>query len=330
MKQRKYYPPYCFSMKVIQHLEEAKRTLFSIEILPPLKGDNIQEIYTTMNELIQFEPAFVDVTYHREEYVFRDAGNGLLKKHTVRKRPGTVGICAALLNKYQIDTIPHIICGGFSKQDTEDALIDLHFLGIDNVLLLRGDAIKSEGRFVPEPDGNRYAKELVQQVVNMNKGKYLDPDLSNVQHTNFCIGVAGYPEKHFESPNQQMDLNYLKQKVDAGAEYIVTQMFFDNKKYFSFVEACRTAGITVPIIPGLKPLSTLSQLNILPHHFHIDIPQELTEQVLRAKSKEEIQEIGIAWCIEQSKELKAAGVPCLHYYTMGKVKAISAIASCVF
>lgn len=317
-------------MKVIQHLQEAKKTLFSIEILPPLKGENIQDIYATMNTLIEYEPSFIDVTYHREEYVFRDAGNGLLKKHTVRKRPGTVGICAALLNKYQIDTIPHIICGGFTKQETEDALIDLHFLGIDNVLLLRGDAIKSEGRFVPEPDGNPYAKELVQQVVNMNHGKYLDPDLSDVQHTDFCIGVAGYPEKHFESPNGEMDIQNVKRKVDAGADYIVTQMFFDNQKYFSFVESRRAAGINVPIIPGLKPLSTKAQLNILPHYFHIDIPQTLTERVLVATSKEEVEAIGIDWCVEQSKELKAAGVPCLHYYTIGKVKAIAEIAKQVF
>jgi methylenetetrahydrofolate reductase (NADPH) len=235
-----------------------------------------------------------------------------------------------LLNKYQIDTIPHIICGGFTKQETEDALIDLHFLGIDNVLLLRGDAIKSEGRFVAEPEGNQYAKALVQQVVSMNQGKYLDPDLSNVQHTDFCIGVAGYPEKHFESPNNEMDIQNLKRKVDAGAEYIVTQMFFDNQKYFSFVENCRAAGINVPIIPGLKPLSTSAQLNVLPHYFHIDIPQALTEQVLRAKSKEEIEAIGIDWCVAQSKELKEAGVPCLHYYTIGKVKAIAEIAKQVF
>jgi len=317
-------------MKVTQHLQEAKRTLFSIEILPPLKGENIQEIYATMDAIIAYEPSFIDVTYHREEYVFRDAGNGLLKKHTVRKRPGTVGICAALLNKYQIDTIPHIICGGFTKQETEDALIDLHFLGIDNVLLLRGDAIKSEGRFVAEPEGNQYAKALVQQVVSMNQGKYLDPDLSNVQHTDFCIGVAGYPEKHFESPNNEMDIQNLKRKVEAGAEYIVTQMFFDNQKYFSFVENCRAAGINVPIIPGLKPLSTSTQLNVLPHYFHIDIPQALTEQVLRAKSKEEVEAIGIDWCVAQSKELKDAGVPCLHYYTIGKVKAIAEIAKQVF
>lgn len=317
-------------MKVIEHLANAKSTLFSIEILPPLKGDNITSIYNTMDRLMPFHPAFVDVTYHREEYVFRDAGNGLLKKQTIRKRPGTVGICAALSNRYHIDTVPHIICGGFTKADTEDALIDLHFLGIDNVLLLRGDAIKSEGKFIPEPDGNSFAKDLVTQVVNLNRGVYQDTEMKNMQPTNFCIGVAGYPEKHFEAPNFQMDLTYLKAKVDAGAEYIVTQMFFDNSKFFAFVEACRNAGITVPIIPGLKPLSSKSQLSILPHHFHIDLPQQLVDDALRAKTKEEIEEVGTAWCIQQSKELKEAGVPCLHYYTMGKAETIAKIATAVF
>jgi len=317
-------------MKVIEHLADAKSTLFSIEILPPLKGDNITSIYNTMDRLMPFQPAFVDVTYHREEYVFRDAGSGLLKKQTIRKRPGTVGICAALSNRYHIDTVPHIICGGFTKADTEDALIDLHFLGIDNVLLLRGDAIKSEGKFIPEPDGNSFAKDLVTQVVNLNRGVYQDTEMKNMQPTNFCIGVAGYPEKHFEAPNFQMDLTYLKAKVDAGAEYIVTQMFFDNEKYFAFVDACRNAGITVPIIPGLKPLSTKSQLSVLPHHFHIDLPQQLVDDALRAKTKEEIEEVGTAWCIQQSKELKEAGVPCLHYYTMGKAETIAKIATAVF
>jgi methylenetetrahydrofolate reductase (NADPH) len=226
-------------MKVTQHLQEAKRTLFSIEILPPLKGENIQEIYATMDAIIAYEPSFIDVTYHREEYVFRDAGNGLLKKHTVRKRPGTVGICAALLNKYQIDTIPHIICGGFTKQETEDALIDLNFLGIDNVLVLRGDAAKGDNGFIPEPNGNNYAIDLLRQADRLNKGLYLEEDILDGFKTNFCLGVAGYPEKHFEATSLAEDLGHLKAKVDAGAEYIVTQMFFDNAKYFAFVKACR-------------------------------------------------------------------------------------------
>jgi methylenetetrahydrofolate reductase (NADPH) len=317
-------------MKVTQHIQEAKSTLFSIEILPPLKGQNIQSIFETMDRLMEFSPAFVDVTYHREEYVFRDAGNGLLEKHVVKKRPGTVGICAAITNRYKVDTVPHIICGGFSRQDTEDALIDLNFVGIENVLILRGDPIKSEGRFKPEPDGHAYAIDLLRQVVNMNEGRYLDPDLRDVQKTAFCIGVAGYPEKHFEAPNLLSDLRHLKAKVDAGAEYIVTQMFFDNAHYFQFVEKCRQAGITVPIIPGLKPLTSKSQLSVIPHHFHIDLPEELVEHVEKARNDAEVREIGVQWCIRQSKELKAHGVPVLHYYTMGKAGGTAEIAKAVF
>lgn len=317
-------------MKVIEHIQQAKNTLFSIEILPPLKGQNISSIFETMDKLMEFQPAFVDVTYHREEYVFRDAGNGLLEKHVVKKRPGTVGICAAVTNRYRVDTVPHIICGGFSRQDTEDALIDLNFVGIDNVLILRGDPIKSEGRFKPEAEGHAYASELVEQVVLMNKGKYIDPDLKDVQKTNFCIGVAGYPEKHFEAPNLNTDLKYLKAKIDAGAEYIVTQMFYDNSKFFSFVEKCRAIGINVPIIPGLKPLTSKSQLSVIPHHFHIDMPDELVDRVEKAKSDAEVREIGVDWCISQSKELKEAGVPVLHYYTMGKAKSTAEIAKSVF
>jgi methylenetetrahydrofolate reductase (NADPH) len=317
-------------MKVIDHINNAKSTLFSIEILPPLKGQNIQSIFETMDQLMEFSPAFVDVTYHREEYVFRDAGNGLLEKHVVKKRPGTVGICAAITNRYKVDTVPHIICGGFSRQDTEDALIDLNFVGIENVLVLRGDPIKSEGRFKPEPDGHAYASDLLRQVVDMNHGRYLDPDLRDVQKTNFCIGVAGYPEKHFEAPNLNSDLKYLKAKVDAGAEYVVTQMFFDNQKFFEFTKKCKEAGIDVPIIPGLKPLTSKSQLNVIPHHFHIDMPDELVEMVEKARTDSEVREIGVQWCIRQSKELKDAGVPVLHYYTMGKAKSTAEIARAVF
>jgi methylenetetrahydrofolate reductase (NADPH) len=317
-------------MKVIDHITKAKSTLFSIEILPPLKGQNINSLFETMDELMEFSPAFVDVTYHREEYVFKDAGNGLLEKRVVRKRPGTVGICAAISNRYKVDTVPHIICGGFSKQDTEDALIDLNFVGLDNVLVLRGDPIKSEGRFKPEPDGHAYAIDLVEQVVSMNSGKYIDADLKDVQQTNFCIGVAGYPEKHFEAPNMNSDLRYLKAKVDAGAEYIVTQMFYDNQAFFKFVEDCKAIGINVPIIPGLKPLASRSQLSVIPHHFHINMPDELVQMVEKSKSEEEVRNIGIEWCIQQSKELMKAGVPVLHYYTMGKAKSTQKIAKSVF
>ena len=316
-------------MKVSQHISEAKRTLFSLEVLPPLKGQRIDSIYDTMDKLMKFEPAFVDVTYHREEYVFRNAGGGLLKKHIVRKRPGTVGICAALMHKYNVDPVPHLICGGFTKGETENALIDLHFLGIDNMLVLRGDPIKSESSFKAEPDGHAYASELLGQVTDLNKGIYLDPDLKNPTQTNFCPGVAGYPEKHFESPNLNTDLKYLKHKVDLGAEYIVTQLFYDNKAYFDFVLRCRQVGINVPIIPGLKPLSLSKHLHVLPQFFNVDLPQELVERVEAASDPQEVREIGIDWCIAQSKELKDAGVPALHYYTMGNSDNIETVVSAV-
>lgn len=290
----------------------------------------MQDIYQAIDPLLEFEPKFIDVTYHREEYVFKKRPDGLLEKKSVRKRPGTVGICAAIMTKYGIDAIPHIICGGFSKDETENALIDLSFLGIDNVLVLRGDSIKSEGQFVPEPDGNAYAIDLLEQVVRMNKGTYLDEELQGVAPTGFCIGVAGYPEKHFEAPNMRTDLKYLKAKVDAGADYIVTQMFFDNNKFFSFVETCREMGITVPIIPGVKILTTKKQLSVLPSVFHIDIPHDLEDAVESCDTPEKIKEAGIEWAIQQCKELKAAGVPCIHFYTMGNSDTCKRVASKVF
>ncbi len=318
-------------MKVTDHIRNANgKTLFTLEILPPLKGENIKVLFDNLNPLMEFKPPFIDVTYHREEFVFRQLENGLLEKRSTRKRPGTVGICAAIQNRYKVDTVPHIICGGFSREETENALIDLQFLGIDNVLLLQGDAIKSEPKFVPEPDGHRYASDLIQQVASMNKGCYLDDDLQNTNPTNFCIGVAGYPEKHFSAPNLKVDLKYLKLKVDLGAQYIVTQMFFDNAKYFSFVEACNNAGIHVPIIPGIKPITAKSQLNILPKVFHIDIPEELSDAVEKCKDNAAVKEVGIEWCISQSRELMKRGVPTIHFYSMGKSDPIFRIARALF
>jgi methylenetetrahydrofolate reductase (NADPH) len=304
--------------------------LFSIEILPPLKGENIKTLYDNLDPLMEFKPPFIDVTYHREEYIYKKKENGLLEKRSTRKRPGTVGICAALQAHYQVDTVPHIICGGFSKEETENALIDLHFLGIDNVLALQGDAIKSEGRFAPEPDGHRYASELLGQIVAMNQGKFLDEDLENASPTNFCVGVAGYPEKHFAAPNLKGDLKFLKLKVDMGAQYIVTQMFFDNKKYVEFVRQCREAGIHVPIIPGIKPITTKSQASVLPTVFHIDIPEELSEEVERCKDNAAVKQVGIEWAVKQSKELIKFGVPTLHFYSMGKSDPIYRIAKELF
>jgi len=318
-------------MKVIDHIKNAKgKTLFSIEILPPLKGENIRSLFDNLDPLMEFKPPFIDVTYHREEYVYKKKEGGLLEKTATRKRPGTVGICAAIQNHYKIDTVPHIICGGFSREETENALIDLHFLGIDNVLALQGDAIKSEGRFAPESDGHRFASELLGQIVGMNKGKFLDEDLGNASPTNFCVGVAGYPEKHFAAPNLKADLKYLKLKVDMGAEYIVTQMFFDNKKYVDFVTQCREAGIQVPIIPGIKPITTKSQANVLPTIFHIDLPTELTDEVEKCKDNAAVKQVGIEWAVQQSKELIKFGVPTLHFYSMGKSDPIYKIGKELF
>jgi len=317
-------------MKVIDHIKNAKdETLFSFEILPPLKGTNIQAIYDGIDPLMEFNPKFINVTYHREEYIYKTRDNGLLEKVSIRKRPGTVGICAALINKYKVDAVPHLICGGFSKEETENALIDLHFLGIDNVLALRGDAIKTEANFRPHPEGHQYARQVVEQVVAMNKGQYLMDDVS-LDPTNFCIGVAGYPEKHFEAMNPSIDMQHLKEKVDAGADYIVTQMFFDNKKYFSFVEKCRAAGINVPIIPGIKPIQNLNHITFLPKFFNIDFPDDFANALTKCKTNADVHSLGVEWGIQQAKELKEAGVPCIHFYTMSKSESVKAIAKSVF
>ncbi len=318
-------------MNVIEHIKNAKgKTLLSYEILPPLKGKDINSIYKHLDKLIEFKPSFINVTYHRSEFMFRKKTDGSFEKVEVRKRPGTVGICAAIMNKYNVDAVPHLICGGFSKQETENALIDLYFLGIHNVFLLRGDAAKNESSFEPEPDGNKYALELIQQVTQLNQGIYLDPGIKNESKTNFCIGVAGYPEKHLEAPNMESDLNYLKQKISAGGEYITTQMFFDNKHYFSFVEKCKQQGINVPIIPGLKPIVNKKQLTIIPRTFKVDIPEALSKEVMKCKTDEDCAKVGTEWLLQQSKELKAANVPVLHYYTLGKPEVIESVVSKIF
>ncbi len=318
-------------MKVTQHIDAAKgKPLFSFEILPPLKGQNIQSIFDGIDPLMEFDPPFIDVTYHREEYEYKELHSGLFQKKVVKKRPGTVGICSAIQNKYNVDAIPHILCGGFTKEDTENLLIDLDFLGIDNVVALRGDSLMTETYFNAEKDGNNYASELVTQINNLNKGIYLDESLKNVANTNFCIGVAGYPEKHMEAPSLDSDIHFLKEKIKNGAEYIITQMFFDNKKFFEFVDKCRAAGITVPIIPGLKPISTKRQLNLISHRFSIDFPDDLIMAVVKANDNNAVKQIGIEWCAQQSKELVKAGIPVLHYYSMGKAENIKAIAKQIF
>jgi methylenetetrahydrofolate reductase (NADPH) len=317
-------------MHVTAHLAKAKDTLVSFEILPPLKGKTITSIYDHLDPLMEFKPSWINVTYHRSETMFKKKTDGTFEKVDVRKRPGTVGICAAIMNHYNIDAVPHIICGGFTKRETEDALIDLQFLGIDNALILRGDAAKNESSFEPEPGGNKYAIDLLKQVGQLNQGIYLDEDILNGGKTDFCMGVAGYPEKHFESPNFEIDLIKTKEKVDAGAEYIMTQMFFNNQKFLEYVQACRDMGITVPIIPGLKPFTNKKQLTILPRIFHVDIPTELSNAINKCKTDAECEQVGTEWLIQQSKELKAAGVPVLHYYTLGKPKVIRDVVSAVF
>ena len=318
-------------MKITEYFENADdSTLFSFEILPPLKGQHIQTLFDHIDPLMEFNPPFVDVTYHREEFEYKKLPNGLMERKTVRKRPGTVGICAALQSKYKIDAVPHIICGGFTKEETENALIDLNFLGIDNIMVLQGDARKLDRDFKPEVGGHTYASELLKQVVDLNRGVFLDEELEQEYHSDFCIGVSGYPEKHMAAPNLELDMKYLKQKVDNGADYIVTQMFFDTQKYIDFVTKCREMDINIPIVPGLKPITSLRQLTLLPHIFHIDLPSDLTNALEKAKNNDQAKEIGIEWAIKQSKDLISFGVPSLHYYSMGKSESVYKVASEVF
>jgi len=315
--------------KITQYIEEAKgKTLFSIEIIPPMKGQHLGELVSHIEPLMEFNPPFIEVTYHREEYVEKMV-DGALKRIPIRKRPGTLGICAAIMQKFKVEAVPHVICGGFTKEETEDFLIDLHYLGIENALILRGDQEKGEDRFVPKPGGHAYANELVGQVHSMNQGILLHEETESLP-TNFCIGVAAYPEKHFEAVSLEEDMRYLKQKVDSGADYIVTQMFFNNEHYFNFVDKCRAMGITVPIIPGLKPLATVRQLEILPDIFHLEIPDVLASEVRKCSNNAAIKQVGVEWAVQQGKELIQAGVPALHFYTMSKSDSVHAIASQLF
>jgi len=318
-------------MKVTDHIQKANgKTLFSFEIIPPKKGNNIQELYNNIDPLMEFKPPFIDVTTSREEYVYLDKENGLLDRRITRMRPGTLGICAAIKHKYNIDTVPHVLCGGFTKEETEYLLVDCHYLGIDNVMALRGDAMKHQQYFETTKGGHKYALDLVRQMQNLNQGKYLHEVIDTDYKADFCIGVAGYPEKHMEAPSLNTDLKRLKEKVDAGADYVVTQMFFDNKKYFEFVEKAKEVGIHVPIIPGIKPVAVERHLQILPQVFKIDLPEDLIVEVEKCKNNTQVREVGVEWCIHQSKELLAAGVPVLHYYSMGKSDNIKKVASAIF
>jgi len=310
-------------MKVTEHFgASGGKTLISFEILPPLKGGNMADIFRSLDMLMEFKPPFIDVTYHREEYVYKRHDSGYYEKAAIRKRPGTVGICAAIMHKYGVEAVPHLICGGFTKEDTENALIDLAFLNIRNVLALRGDAIAFEDKFTQTPGGHAYALDLVRQITDMNAGKYLDPNIEKGSRTDFCIGVAGYPEKHFEAPNLDSDLLFTAEKIKAGAEYIVTQMFFDNAKYFEYVRRCRALGIGVPIVPGIKPLTRRYQLSAIPRKFFVNMPDDLVRAVQGAKTEEAVAQVGKEWAIAQCRELMAEGAPCLHFYTMGDTKII--------
>ena len=316
--------------KVIEHIKQSDKPLFSFEILPPLKGKSIDSIYDGIDPLMEFNPSFINVTYHREEYIYKKRERGFLEKVAIRKRPGTVGICAAIMNKYKVEAVPHLICGGFNREETENALIDLSFLGINNVLALRGDPIKTEGSFVPDADGHAFAVDLVKQIKDMNNGQFLDEELQDPAPTDFCIGVAGYPEKHFEALNMKQDLKHLKMKVDAGAEFIVTQLFYNTERFKEFVTRCREMDINVPIIPGLKPITTLRHLQILPKIFYVDFPEELSDKLEACKTNEDVKKVGIEWCIKQSQELIEFGAPCIHYYTMGRSATVKAICKEVF
>jgi len=317
-------------MKVIDIIQQSEKTVFSFELLPPLKGQKAEKLYRTIDELIEYNPQYINITTHRDEIEFRELPGGLLQKKIVRKRPGTVAIAAAIQHAYHIPVVPHVVCGGFSREETENMLLDLNFLGIRNVLALRGDGLKSESSFTPEKEGNAHASELVGQIANLKQGKYLDPDIKNTAALDFCVGVAGYPEKHFEASNMEIDLLNLKAKVDAGAEYIVTQMFFDNQKFYDFVDCCRAIGITVPIIPGIKPLALMNQITILPKLFSIDIPEAFAREVRKCKTNDEAKAVGTEWAIEQSRDLIANKVPCLHIYTYGITDNTRQIAKAVF
>ncbi|MDD3876770.1 MAG: methylenetetrahydrofolate reductase [NAD(P)H] [Bacteroidales bacterium] len=317
-------------MRVIEKLQNAVKTMFSFEILPPLKGENINSIWNAIDPLMEFKPAYINITYHREEIYYKKLHNGLLEERVKRKRPGTVGISSAIMHKYKTQVVPHIICGGFTKEETEDALIDLQFLGINDVLVLRGDVDAASQKFIQTQGGHLYALDLIKQITNLNHGIFLDDEIENLTPTNFSIGVAAYPEKHMESPNHEAGIEHLKMKIDAGAEYVVTQMFFDNEKYFSFVDKCRQAGIKVPIIPGLKPISVKNHLNILPHRFHIDIPDALSKEIYNCKTNEQIRQLGIEWSIFQAKDLIKKGVASIHFFTMGKSDNIYKIAKEIY
>ncbi|MHC1780007.1 MAG: methylenetetrahydrofolate reductase [NAD(P)H] [Bacteroidales bacterium] len=312
-------------MSVIEKIKNAKSPLFTFELLPPLKGHSIEKIYSSIEGLMEFEPAYINFTSHRNETIYKEKADGTLERKVARIRPGTIALAAAVKYKYNITVVPHVLCGGFTKEETENVLIEMNFLGIHDVLALRGDPVKGTRMFIPEKEGHKNTNELVEQIANLNKGKYLESSLENGASTSFCIGVAGYPEKHFEAPNLETDMEYLKMKVDAGASYIVTQMFFDNEKFYRFRDKCREMGIDVPVIPGIKPISALNDIRLLPQTFHIDLPQDLFKAISAGKDDKEAREAGIEWATMQSKDLIKNGVPGIHFYTLGRSDNIAKI-----
>lgn len=316
--------------KVIDILKRSRSPFASFELVPPLKGSDVSKLYSSIEPLMEFAPPFLNVTCHRDEVEYHENSDGTYTRMTLAKRPGTIAIVAAIMKRFSIDIVPHVICGGASKHKIESEMLDLHFLGIDNVVALRGDAIPGQRFFIPDPEGFAHTDELVGMISNLNKGRYLDPTVVNGLPTDFSIGVAGYPEKHYEAANMDTDIQHLKEKVEKGADYVITQMFFDNARYYDFVDRCRKAGITVPIIPGLKPISVARQIDLLPRSFHLDIPQDLVNEILKAKTKEQAYEAGVAWCVAQSQDLLRHGVPAIHYYTMGKADNIRKIVKTVF
>lgn len=309
-------------MKITEHLRQAQGPIISLEILPPTKGKSIDSIFSLLDPFVEFKPSFINVTYHRAEQVYKKRDDGSFERVEIRKRPGTVGICAAIMNRYRIDAVPHLICGGFSNEETENALIDLHFLGVNNVLALRGDAAANEKFFNHHPKGHKYAGELVKQIIDLNGGKYIEDDIMDGVKTDFCIGVAGYPEKHFESPNLATDITHLKEKINLGADYVTTQMFFKNQHYYNYVAGCKEQDIHTPIIPGLKPVTSKRQLSVIPSIFNVEIPFELSRELQQAKTEAACEQIGTEWLLDQCRDLLKNNVPVLHFYTLGKPQVV--------
>lgn len=317
-------------MRVIDLIKHTDETAFSFEVLPPIKGTGIEKLYQEIDSLLEFNPKYINITTHRSEYVYKELGNGLFERARLRRRPGTVAVAAAIHNKYNITTVPHILCSGFSREDIEYELLDLQFLNITDLLVLRGDKAKHQASFSPEPNGHEHAIELAEQINNFNKGLFVDGSPIKVTNTPFSYGVACYPEKHEEAPNLEQDLYWLKKKMEAGAEYAVTQLFYDNSKYFSFVDKARKEGINIPIIPGIKPFRKQSQLTMVPKTFKVDIPQELTIEALKCNTEEETEALGVEWCIHQCKELIKHGVPSIHFYSVGAVNSIKQVAKAIY